>query len=160
MPSLTGLIHLLRGRSGQRANQGSPEPQQPRQVSRCSTFPENDSITVIYLAFQSPVSALLQVKSPTPAALDQSLLHHYAEELGSLDTKQRLQRVLEIARGSKRMGNSSKVANNRVMGCTAQVEAAPAFASSMNDPDLIMPSSGSNFNNCHLDVLNMFMHTG
>ncbi|KAK9861173.1 hypothetical protein WJX84_000315 [Apatococcus fuscideae] len=70
---------------------------------------------------RSTVTSAATVNRPAPTALDQPPLQLYAKELGSLDTKQRLQRVLEIARESKRMGNSSKIADNRVMGCTAQV---------------------------------------
>ena len=38
-----------------------------------------------------------------------------------MDTKQRLQRVLQIARGAQGMSEQAKMSENRVMGCTAQV---------------------------------------
>ncbi|KAK9864833.1 hypothetical protein WJX84_004116 [Apatococcus fuscideae] len=61
------------------------------------------------------------VESSAATALKQSPLQQYAEELGSLDTKQRLQRVLQIARSSCGMSEQAKISDNRVMGCTAQV---------------------------------------
>ena len=62
----------------------------------------------------------LRFSQVAPRVLEQSPLQQYAKELGPLDTKQRLQSVLQIARSAKRMDDHAKIAENRVMGCTAQ----------------------------------------